>query len=80
MADNTGEIVFDRLLIERLPTGRVTVAVRGAPVVNDATMAEAKIAGLHQIAEVIENGSDAPGTILDECTTNLSSAFKRPTS
>lgn len=46
LADNTGEIVFDRLLVERLPAGRVAVAVRGAPVLNDATLADARIAGL----------------------------------
>jgi uncharacterized protein with ATP-grasp and redox domains len=73
LADNTGEIVFDRLLVERLPAGRVTVAVRGAPVLNDATLPDARIAGLDQIAEVIDNGSDAPGTILEDC----SSAFRK---
>jgi hypothetical protein len=38
LADNAGEIVFDRLLIEQLPPGHVTVAVRGGPILNDATM------------------------------------------
>jgi uncharacterized protein with ATP-grasp and redox domains len=60
LADNAGEIVFDRLLIEQLPTGRVTVAVRGQPVINDATRCDALAAGLDQIVEVIDNGSDAP--------------------
>jgi len=68
LADNAGEIVFDRLLIERLPPGRVTVAVRGAPVLNDATRADAEFAGLTDLVEVIDNGSDAPGTILDDCS------------
>ena len=68
LADNAGEIVFDQLLIERLPPGTVTVAVRGSPVINDATLADAKVAGIHEVAEVIENGSDAPGTILDDCS------------
>ena len=36
LTDNAGEIVFDRLLIERLPLEKVTVAVRGKPVINDA--------------------------------------------
>lgn len=73
LADNTGEIIFDRLLVGQLPAGRVTVAVRGAPVLNDATLADARFAGLDQIAEVIDNGSDAPGTILEDC----SSAFRK---
>jgi uncharacterized protein with ATP-grasp and redox domains len=34
LADNAGEIVLDRFLIEQLPAGRVTVAVRGRRVIN----------------------------------------------
>ncbi len=73
LADNAGELVFDRLLIEQLPLVKVTVAVRGAPVINDATLADAEVAGLLEMVEVIENGSDAPGTILADC----SAAFRR---
>jgi damage-control phosphatase, subfamily I len=73
LADNAGEIAFDRLLIEQLAPARVTVAVRGAPILNDATMADARAVGLHEIVEVIDNGSDAPGTLLDDC----SQEFKR---
>ena len=68
LADNAGEIVFDRLLIEQLPPGRVTLAVRGGAVLNDATMADAWTARLQEIAEVIDNGSDAPGTLLGDCS------------
>lgn len=67
LADNAGEIVFDRLLVEQLPLENVVVAVRGAPVINDATMADAKIAGITDLVTVIDNGSDAPGTILADC-------------
>jgi len=73
LADNAGEIVFDRLLIERLPLDRVTVAVRGAPVINDATIEDARAAGLTELVDVIDNGSDVPGTVLEEC----SPAFRR---
>lgn len=66
LADNAGEIVFDRLLIEALQAKRVTVAVRGVPVLNDATLDEAGVAGLSAVAMVVDNGSDAPGTILSE--------------
>lgn len=68
LADNAGEIVFDRLLIEALPTEKVTVAVRGAPTLNDATMEDARTAGITAVARVIDNGSDAPGTLLEECS------------
>ncbi|MBN1498078.1 MAG: DUF89 family protein [Spirochaetes bacterium] len=68
LADNAGEIVFDRSLIRALPRGKVTVAVRGRPVINDATMEDAVVAGIPAMARVIENGSDAPGTILADCS------------
>ena len=73
LADNAGEIVFDRLLIEQVSPSRVTVAVRGKPVLNDATLTDAEATGLTQLVEVIDNGSDAPGTLLDDC----SEAFRR---
>jgi uncharacterized protein with ATP-grasp and redox domains len=75
LADNCGEIVFDRLLIEQLGAARVTLAVRGAPVLNDATLADARQAGLDRVVQVIENGSDAPGTVLSECSDEFRSRF-----
>lgn len=75
LADNCGEIVFDRLLIEQLGPARVTLAVRGAPVLNDATLADARQTGLDRVVEVIENGSDAPGTVLRECSAEFRSRF-----
>ncbi|OQY13666.1 MAG: hypothetical protein B6I30_02525 [Desulfobacteraceae bacterium 4572_187] len=68
LGDNTGEIVFDKLLIEHLPVDRVTFVVRGYPIINDATLMDAKIAGLTDIVQVIDNGSDAPGTVLEDCS------------
>lgn len=75
LADNAGEIIFDRLLIEQLSPERITLAVRGAPVINDATMADARAVGLHEIVEVIDNGSDAPGTILEDCNQDFTRRF-----
>jgi hypothetical protein len=75
LADNAGEIFFDRLLIEQLAGARVTLAVRGKPVINDATRFDAHAAGLEDIAEIIDNGSDAPGTILDDCSEDFRRRF-----
>ena len=75
LADNAGEIVFDRLLIEWLPLGKVTVAVRGLPTINDATMDDAETAGITDLVKVIDNGSDVPGTILDECSETFQRSF-----
>jgi uncharacterized protein with ATP-grasp and redox domains len=75
LADNAGEIVFDRDLLAQLPLGSFTVAVRGRPVLNDATMTDAFATGLADMADVISNGSDAPGTILDNCSPEFRSLF-----
>lgn len=77
LADNAGEIAVDRLLVEELGPGRVTLAVRGAPVLNDATLADAREVGMHELVEVIDNGSDAPGTILPDCGASFRARFER---
>ena len=77
VADNAGEIVFDRLLIEQLPMEKITVVVRGFPIINDATMEDAIAAGLTEIVKVIDNGSDAPGTILETCSDEFLSCFNQ---
>jgi len=66
LADNAGEIVLDRLLLARLPRNRVTVIVRGSPVINDATLEDAAVARIAEFARVIDSGSDAPGTIMHD--------------
>ncbi len=69
LLDNTGEIVFDRLFIERfLPDDKTIAAVRGAPVLNDATLADARYVGVTDVVRTMDNGSDAPGTLLDDCS------------
>lgn len=77
LADNAGEIVIDRLLVEALGPERVTVVVRGAPVINDATLKDARMAGLDELVRVVDNGSDAPGTILDDCSAEFRELFDR---
>lgn len=77
LADNAGEIVFDRLLIEGLPIEKIVVAVRGSPIINDATLEDASVAGLLGLIPVITNGSDAPGTLLDECSDEFRVEFDR---
>ncbi|HCE43991.1 MAG TPA: hypothetical protein DET40_10620 [Lentisphaeria bacterium] len=75
LADNAGEIYFDRLLLEMLPADKITFAVRGGPVVNDATMEDANEAKIPEIVHVISNGSDAPGTILDDTSPEFRLCF-----
>jgi len=77
LTDNAGEIVFDRLLIEQLMASgkKIRAAVKGSPVINDSTMFDAEESGLTKICEVIENGSDAVGTILPWTSSGFQKAF-----
>ena len=75
LGDNAGEIVFDRLLIETLSVPNVTFAVRGGPVINDVTVEDTRIAGLPEPIAVIDNGYDAPGTILNACSKAFQERF-----
>jgi hypothetical protein len=53
LSDNCGEIVLDRLLIEYLKGlgSHVTVAVKEAPILNDATLQDARDLGLDTLAD-----------------------------
>jgi len=75
LGDNAGEIVFDRILIEELPVERTTFVVRAQPVINDVTREDAEFVGMTEIVEVIDNGSDAPGTILETCSDEFRKRF-----
>lgn len=75
LADNTGETVFDKALIERISIP-VIYAVKGSPVLNDATEQDAIEAGLHGITTILSNGSDAPGTLLELCSAEFRDAFR----
>jgi uncharacterized protein with ATP-grasp and redox domains len=77
LADDAGELALDCLLLERLRPAHVVVAVRGAPVVDDATRADAEAVGVSEWAEVIDNGSDAPGTLLEDCSPQFRREFAR---
>jgi uncharacterized protein with ATP-grasp and redox domains len=77
LLDNSGEVVFDRLLLEELASlgKHVTAVVKGGPVINDCTMTDAREAGIGEICEVIDNGSDAVGTILEMVSPEFRARF-----
>lgn len=77
LADNAGEIVFDRLFLSHMPEAHITVAVKGGPAINDATITDAEQINLHDIVDVIDSGSDAPGTVLDDCSEEFRTLFDR---
>ena len=68
LTDNAGEIVFDTLLVEQLKNMglTVTVAVKGSPVINDATLEDAEVSGMCKVANrMITTGNDCVGLALN---------------
>lgn len=53
ITDNAGEIAFDVILVEKLKEMgcEVVVAVKEAPVLNDATMEDAIVIGMDKVAD-----------------------------
>ena len=77
LADNAGEIVFDKFLIGQIGADKITFVVKGSPIINDATMEDAKAAGITDIVKVIDNGDDAPGTVLENCSKQFLEHFEK---
>ncbi len=75
IGDNTGESVFDRILIEQLGVP-VTYVVRGIPIINDATFQDAVDSGIDEVAEIVSSGTTAPGTIMELCTDDFVERFE----
>ncbi len=69
LTDNAGEIVLDTIFMEEISklSERLTVVVRGKPILSDATLEDAKLAGVDKIAdEILTNGEGAIGIIEEE--------------
>ncbi|MBD3266787.1 DUF89 family protein [bacterium] len=77
LGDNCGEIVFDQLLLHQLPKNKITYVVKGSPCINDATMEDAIATALTQLVPVIDNGLDAPGTIVEESSPEFQQRFQQ---
>ena len=78
LLDNAGEIVFDKLLVETMlktfPELEIICSVRSAPIINDATLEDAKFIGLTDLVQVIE-ASDTPGIDLPTTTDEFKKHF-----
>nr|MDO8083965.1 ARMT1-like domain-containing protein [Candidatus Sigynarchaeum springense] len=78
IADNAGEIFFDKLFLEEITRDfqiNVFFSVRAGPIINDATLDDAKAAGIGDLATIIE-GTQSPGLLLDEASPELIHAYK----
>ncbi|MGM0365341.1 MAG: damage-control phosphatase ARMT1 family protein [Actinomycetota bacterium] len=76
VGDNAGEIVFDKVFIEEFNGSKVVFAVRGGPVMNDATMEDAREVGLADTLKVITTGTDLPGAMLNLASPQFKEEFK----
>lgn len=77
LGDNAGEIGLDTILVDLLNQRQVqtTYAVRSIPILNDATLHDARVVGMDTLCTVIPSGSNAPGTILDQATPEFLDAY-----
>lgn len=66
LGDNAGEIALDKLFIETFPQRDIIFAVKGGAILNDATMSDALMTGMNDVARVVSNDYDAPSTILEK--------------
>ena len=65
LVDNTGEIVFDKLLLNKMKEYDldITIAVKSEPILNDACMPEALDAGLDEFGDIVEIGAGTVGYV-----------------
>ncbi len=79
LMDNAGEVVLDMILIREIRRlgPRVVAVVKGGPILNDATMADAEEVGLHECSdEVIDTGAPAIGVNLERNSPSFVKVFK----
>ncbi len=78
LVDNTGEIVFDKLLLEKIKKDYdidITVAVKESPVLNDACTEDALQVGLDKYAKIITIGTDTVGVVYEEISPEFKNIF-----
>jgi hypothetical protein len=76
LADNSGEIVFDRILLEQLPPElRKTVAVKSGPIINDATVEDAIQVDMGRVSRIMATGCATLGIDWGSCSREFLSEF-----
>jgi uncharacterized protein with ATP-grasp and redox domains len=78
LADNSGEIVFDKLLIEKLKDYDVdvTVALKEKPILNDACIEDAVQIGLDEVAKLVSTGTDSIGILYADISEEFKKIFE----
>ncbi len=79
IADNTGEALFDKLLLQKLKNYdlNITYAVREVPILNDITKKEALEIGIDKYADIISSGSKAPGMLMQTANSEFLAAYNK---
>ena len=71
--------MLDKIFIKEIrrayPDVSITFAARGAPIYNDVTEEDAYLVGMDKVASILGNGSDIPGTDLNEVSRAFHQAF-----
>lgn len=77
LVDNTGEIVFDKLLLEKLKSYNldITIAVKSEPILNDACVEDAINVGLDEFGEIVEIGAGTVGYVDSEISEEFRHIF-----
>ncbi len=76
IGDNAGEIVMDKIFLRIINHPNITYAVRGDYILNDATLEDAEKIGIQKYAKLINNGDNAPSTILERTSAEFQQAFQ----
>jgi len=78
LGDSAGEIILDRILLERLaaPGRTILYAVRGGPILNDATREDAQEADIAGVATVVDTGVDELGCQLGSASQEFRARFE----
>jgi len=79
LADNSGEVLFDKVLIEELVKIKkeIVYVVKEGPAGNDALLKDAIFFKINKIAKVITNGTSFPGTPLKFCSNEFKKYLKK---
>jgi uncharacterized protein with ATP-grasp and redox domains len=82
ISDNTGEIFFDKILLEELVKNKKKIyyVVKSNPIINDATKEDAYFAGIDKLVKIIEGDlkdrKSAPGIILSNASKTFLDLFE----
>ena len=83
LADNSGEIFFDKLLLKELVNmgKEITYVVKANPIINDALLEDAEFAGIDKLATLMaydaNQDKSTPGTVMRYASEEFLGRFRR---